>query len=279
LDTCLNIIRTSIFMGTMTDVKNQVARAQSMHQQQLQSSPVKMAQTNAALGLYNLKVGNFAKAAQNFLQTTKDIDGRYSEILSAREVGTYGAICALMMYSRNALKDDVLNNNNFKNFLELVPVWRRIITDFQTSKYKTCFENLDKIKNDMLLDCYLAPHFPKMYASIRDKALAQYFKPFVSVKLESMAKAFNMDIPTLERHLAPLIAENKISARIDSHSKVLHARHADQRSLTFEQALAVGNRYVRDCKSLLLRMSLAENDFVLKPDRIRRKDDLDGKGQ
>jgi len=262
----------------MSDVKNQVARAQSIHAAQLKDNPIKIAQLNAAMGLYNLKIGNTHAAARSFLSVTIDIDGKYPEVISARDIAIYGSICALVTYSRTQLKDEVLQNSTFKSFLELVPKLRNIILDFQTSKYTSCFAALEKLKPDLLLDIYMAPQVQKLYTQLRDRALVQYFKPFTSVKLGSMATAFNIEIPALEKQLHGLIAENKIQARIDSHSKVLHSRHADQRSETFEQALGVGQRYVRDAKSLLLRMSLVEADFVLRPERKpRRNEDSDEK--
>ena len=57
----------------------------------------------------------------------------------------------------------------------------------------------------------------------------------------------------------------QIPARIDSHNKVLHARHADQRTATFQKALAMGDEYVRDSMALLLRINLMRHDFVVKP--------------
>lgn len=122
-----------------------------------------------------------------------------------------------------------------------------------------------------------------------------------------MAAAFKLDVPSLERQLVHLIGEGHIQARIDSANKVrccffsdrvvladccvhrvfvwlsvpapqiLYARHSDQRTATYQQAMNVGTRYVRDVKSLLLRMSLVENNFIVKaPDsRKRRGDDED----
>lgn len=44
----------------------------------------------------------------------------------------------------------------------------------------------------------------------------------------------------LEKELAELIQSDQIQARIDSHNKVLYARHADQRKATFQAALRTG---------------------------------------
>ncbi len=42
--------------------------------------------------------------------------------------------------------------------------------------------------------------------------------------------------------------DGKVQARIDSHRKVLYARHADVRGQTFQQVLAEGDAYLRDTK-------------------------------
>ena len=44
----------------------------------------------------------------------------------------------------------------------------------------------------------------------------------------------------LEKELASLIQKKDIPARIDSHNKVLYARHADQRAATFAATLKAG---------------------------------------
>jgi len=277
LDTCLNIIKTSISIGSMADVKTQANRAQQLHQQQMTKE--KAAMINASMGLYNLKVGNYRGAAESFMRCTVDIGDKYGDVITSRDIAVYGSICALSSYGRSALKEEVLNNQNFKQFLELVPTWRKLIHDYQSSKYAACLSALEKMRNDLLLDYYLAPHISKLIAKLFNQSLQQYFKPFTSVKMDSMAIAFGMDLGALEKQLVQLIADGKIAARIDSNAKVLYARHSDERAATFEQALTLGNKYVRDTKSLLLRMSLVEHDFVVRQPmgRLRRDRDDDGK--
>ena len=96
---------------------------------------------------------------------------------------------------------------------------------------------------------------------IRHKAIIQYTLPFISVDLNTMAAAFMTSVSMLEKELAALITENKIQARIDSHNKILYARHADQRNATFQRVLQTGNEFERDVKSLLLRANLIKHDF------------------
>ena len=87
----------------------------------------------------------------------------------------------------------------------------------------------------------------------------------VTVDMKRMADAFNTPVMELEKELAALIMAGQIAARIDSHNKVLHARHADQRTASFQKALAMGDEYVRDSMALLLRINLMRHEFVVKP--------------
>ena len=54
--------------------------------------------------------------------------------------------------------------------------------------------------------------------------LPQYFSPYVSVDLHRMASAFNTSVSALEDELTHLILDGQISARIDSHAKVVKGR-------------------------------------------------------
>jgi COP9 signalosome complex subunit 1 len=82
--------------------------------------------------------------------------------------------------------------------------------------------------------------------------------------MRRMATVFNVEVGELEKELAALIMAGAIPARIDSQSKVLYARHADQRHATFEKALAMGETYMRNTKALLLRINLLRADFAVK---------------
>lgn len=179
-------------------------------------------------------------------------------------MATYGALCALASFDRAELKAKVIDNTNFRSFLELVPEVREIVHDFYNSRYASCLKTLERLKPDLLLDLHLHDHVATLYTDIRSKALVQYFSPFVTVDMKRMADAFNTPVMDLERELATLIMAGQIPARIDSHNKVLHARHADQRTATFQKALGMGDDYVRDSMALLLRINLMRHDFVVK---------------
>jgi len=275
LQTCIDLIKTSIHLGTMTHVKNQSQRAQSLPE--LKNDHAAKAIIDASNGLFQLKSGQYRFAAQAFLTTSEHI-AKHNDIISWTDVAVYACITALASYNRRDLKT-VSTSESFKRLVEQAPVWKRVINDFHANQYASCFAQLDALRADLYLDMYMAPHVDKLMSKIRDRALMEYFKPFVSVKIPLMAESFKVPLAELERQLVSLIADGKIQARIDSANKILYARHADERNGTYEKALAVGDKYIRDAKSTLLRMSLIEGDLVVRhPEvekRLKAKRDLD----
>lgn len=79
---------------------------------------------------------------------------------------------------------------------------------------------LAEMKDNLLLDMYLASHVNTLYSMIRNRALVQYFSPYLSADLRTMAKSFNTSVAGLEDELMQLILDGQIQARIDSHNKV-----------------------------------------------------------
>jgi len=268
LDMCLQVTKASIQSGSMSYVNTHAGRIKTLSD----SDPALRSLANAALGLYNLKANQYRNAAEMFLEVSQEIDGKFGELITARDCAIYGSMTALATFTRGEIKSRLLANIEFKKLLEKAPSWRGIVHNFYSSNYSLCFEAINRLKPDLYLDFYLGGHIDRLIIRMRDRAMIQYFRPFVAVKLPMMAAAFRMEVPALERSLAQLIADNSIQARIDSANKILYARHADQRNATYVQALSVGTKYVRDCKALLLRMSLVEHSFVVRPAERRKRE-------
>ena len=51
-----------------------------------------------------------------------------------------------------------------------------MILSFHDSKYGKCLKLLDDIKDNLLLDLYLAGHVNQLYSMIRNRSLVQYFR-------------------------------------------------------------------------------------------------------
>ncbi|KAK4415958.1 COP9 signalosome complex subunit [Sesamum alatum] len=261
---CLKAILVSIEMGHFLHVSSYVSMA---GQTQDGLDPVTISKLHCAAGLANLIGKKYKLAAREFLETAPLLGNKYTEVIAAQDIATYGGLCALATFDRAELKSRVIDNMNFKNFLELVPEIRELISDFYTSHYASCLEYLGNLKGNLLLDIHLHNHLETLYKQIRNKALIHYTHPFVSVDLHMMANAFKTSVTGLEKELEALITNNQIQARIDSHNKILYARHADQRNSTFQRILQTDSEFDREVRAMVLRANLIKHEYDLKASR------------
>ena len=115
----------------------------------------------------------------------------------------YAGLCALASFDRAELSRNIINQQNFKQFLELDPQLRDIIQYFYESRYGQCLALLDSIQDNLLLDIYLAPHVSTLYGQIRNRAWIQYFSPYISADMNRMASAFNTTVQQVIRQMEP----------------------------------------------------------------------------
>ena len=66
------------------------------------------------------------------------------------------------------------------------------------------------MKDNLMLDMYLAPHINTLFSMIRNRGLIQYFSPYSSADLHRMANSFNTTVTDLENELMKLILDGSI---------------------------------------------------------------------
>jgi len=235
------------------------------------------------MDLLTWRIASSSRRPLNFIAVNAEVAGKFSEIMSPQDVAIYGSLCALAEFDRKELKEKVLDNANFKTLLEALPKLGAMLSDFYNSKYASCLAYLDVLKNDLQLDLHLHDHIGSLYERIRSKALVQYFSPYTSVDLKKMAVAFQVNLDDLEKELAKLIMEGEnrnergdrervfINARIDSHNKRLYARQTQERLVTFDRAIAMGEDFQTNTRAMLVRVSLIRNNMLVKPQKFEQE--------
>ncbi|KAI8142778.1 26S proteasome subunit RPN7-domain-containing protein [Fennellomyces sp. T-0311] len=220
LEMCFRVIQVNMDQENYTHVSSYVARAEATPN--AAKKDLVQAKLEACRALVSLhQYEPFIHVANALMNVSFEMNNTFNGVLSANDVAIYGTLCALASYSRQDLRTKVMANSAFRSYLELEPQMREMIDSFYNSKYATCLELLESYRNDFLLDIHLAPHVPKLFKLIREKAMVQYCIPFSTVDLNRMATAFHTDVTTLQNEVAELISQdNRIAARIDSHQKV-----------------------------------------------------------
>ncbi|KAL2870018.1 COP9 signalosome complex subunit 1 [Aspergillus lucknowensis] len=268
------IISVAIERGEWLSVQSNVQRLRSLQTKQEEQSK-NQPKISAALGLSQLHSGSYLDAANSFLATEPSLGDSYNDILSSNDVAVYGGLCALASMDRNELQRRVLDNNSFRNFLELEPHIRRAISFFCNSKFRPCLEILDAYRADYLLDIHLQRHVETLYTRIRTKSIQQYLVPFNRVSLESMSKIFVLgnrtDQPSPDsnsafvQELIELIQNGTLDSRIDLEKHVIVSSQGDKRIEVQEAALESLENYIEEAHIRLLRTNIVRAGLEVRP--------------
>jgi len=70
----------------------------------------------------------------------------YIQVISSEDIGLYGGLCALATLSRSELKTKVIDNPQFRSYLDMCPLMRDVILDFYLSNYDKCIKGLSKLR-------------------------------------------------------------------------------------------------------------------------------------
>ncbi|KAJ3435846.1 cop9 signalosome complex subunit [Anaeramoeba flamelloides] len=263
---CLDAIKTAMEGKSYSHISAYLNTAQK------KSEELEL-ETNGILktinGLLQLTSREFKTAAHQFINAPGKKVFEYPEIFTSMDVGIYGGFLSLATFNRRELKRNILDNEYFKNYLELVPEMRDIIYNYYESKYADFVEGLEKIKPQLLLDQYLSSHVERLYTRIREKAIIQYFSPYLTLDMKKMAKDFGTTLELIEIEVSNLIAEDKLAGKIDQKNKILYGTRINKRSQTFQEVLSFGKDYRRKTRALLLRANLIQNKMTVK--RPRKK--------
>lgn len=184
---------------------------------------------NACTGLAMMNQGQYAEAADTLVSvssvyaTMDPLAGIPFQraVLSPNDIAIYGGLCALATMDRAELKTKVLENQNFRQFLELESHLRRAINMFCSNKFSSCLAVLDTYAADYQLDLYLGPHFITLYRMIRWKSIVKWFSAFSVVTLDEIENSFPaMDDISIESELEGMITSGTLDARIDLVDRV-----------------------------------------------------------
>jgi COP9 signalosome complex subunit 1 len=262
---CLNVIKIGIETSNFNLINQYVQKAEQTPDISSNEDKIAVSKIAVASALFNLEAKKYKNVAKKLLECDISLENGFNDVISLQDITIYTGLTALATFDRRELYN-LLDNSNFKNFLELVPQIRELIQDFYESRYTSALDVLDKLLPELVFDIHLREHVQTLYGKIRSKSLIQYVSPFTSVDMNRMAKVFNTSVTDLEREVALLIQDKQIKARIDSHNKILYARMTDQRNITFQKVIDLGDTYISETENNILRMNIMKHkDFVVKP--------------
>merc|ERR1719411_57730 len=265
LDINLKIMVTSIKSGQFGHVKSEASHA--LASEDIYKDHKFRSKVLCCLALYNLYNGRYEAVVHHLIDCHFSVYNAFPEILSGADIALYGGLCALGSFTPMQLKKRVLDNAEFKRFLELQPKVGALIQGFYDSEYGKVMSGLNGLRNDIIIDLYLFGRVDHLLTAIRGKALVQYFSPYSAMDINKMASSFKVPVIEMEQELAVCIGDSHIKAKIDSHNKIVYASKSNKRNELFQNVLNLGEDFERDMKAVLLRTSLIKNGCIVSQSR------------
>ena len=127
----------------------------------------------------------------------------------------------MAFFDREELKSQLLDNSDFKFYLELEPHIREAAQAFFSARYSVTLGILDRHRADFAVDIFISPYVDFLYKEIRQKALVQTFFPYSTLELSTLSSRFSTPVFDIAAEIAQLIEDGKINARLD------HERHVN----------------------------------------------------
>ena len=144
LDINLKIMITSIKSGQFGHVKSEASHA--LASEDIFKDNKFKSKVLCCLALYNLYNGRYDMAVHNLIDCHFSVYNQFPQILSGADIALYGGLCALASFSRIQLKKRVLDNTEFKRFLELQPKVGALIQGFYDSEYGKVMSGLNGLR-------------------------------------------------------------------------------------------------------------------------------------
>lgn len=220
-------------------------------------------------GISELATKRYKLATRQFLSVSfEHCSIHFQDLISPQTLIQYVCLCSLATFDRSEIHRLILMSSNVKQYLELEPTVRDILTKFYETSYSTCLTLLSQYEPIFALDQYLAPHLQVLYYEIRHRIIITYFSPYKNASMTIMAKQLNTTIEALEDELVHLIRTEKIKARIDSQNKILYVADTDQRWYAYQHALTITKQSEKLTQALLLRSAIVRANLTVKDDSV-----------
>ena len=192
----------------------------------------------AFLGLCFLIKGRYEQAIDAF-QKVNFISGKtmINCAISINDIARYGVICAVTSLSRPALVE-LSKNDNFREYLELEPVYRDLLHMVTQLRYKEATIQFKVLLDDLKLDCYAGPHVDKFVQKLKVLAVTSVFNAFEELQLSTVADLIGEPLDKVLPHVENMILSGVLQARIDARTGTVR-KYLEKSEVDIHEVLAL----------------------------------------
>jgi len=200
-------------------------------------------------GLYSVSHQRwFGKAAELFLETLSTFTSY--ELFDYNTFIFYTVLTSIVSLDRVLLKNKVIDAPEILAVIRQIPYLSDFLNSLYESNYKLFFKSLVEITDRIKKDNYLSRHWRYFSREMRVIAYSQLLKSYRSVQLHSMADAFGVSVPFLDKELSLFISSGRLHCKIDKVGGIVETN-------------LVVNTNRPDAKNALYQATIKQGDVLL----------------
>eukprot|EP00301_Raphidiophrys_heterophryoidea_P021483 c5903_g1_i1.p1 GENE.c5903_g1_i1~~c5903_g1_i1.p1 ORF type:complete len:421 (+),score=99.72 c5903_g1_i1:46-1263(+) len=164
-----------------------------------------------------------------------------TELMTYNKFIFYTVVMSLVSCDRPTLKSKVVHAPEILQVIREMPQLQQLMQSLYECKYRSFFEAIVAVSEDIGRDCYLSKHYAYYLREMRLKAYSQFLESYSSVSLESMAATFGVSADFLDSELSRFICSGTLPSRIDKISGLVESQRPDSRNATYQQIIKDGD--------------------------------------
>eukprot|EP00033_Pygsuia_biforma_P002430 GCRY01002694.1.p1 GENE.GCRY01002694.1~~GCRY01002694.1.p1 ORF type:complete len:434 (+),score=82.47 GCRY01002694.1:207-1508(+) len=260
---CVSVVLAAIACEQYICAENYAMRALSLSKEPAFTKEVDSLM-HCVLAVCQLNRGLYAECFEHLTHLSAENIGE-KNFLAPQDVAVYSVACALISLPQSELKTMLTKNPEFAGFLDLCPSARLVLQSFVRLDFRSCFLHMKKLKVLMFLDPFIGPHAAHLLAAIEDHAYVQFCSAFSTLSLDRMAHVMHTTPEACQQNILRLIGQKRISARVDSYDKTLHAVSDCTNGSTVEAVQTAGEDHLQLAAGVLLFLNLRHHQISASP--------------
>eukprot|EP00835_Amoeboradix_gromovi_P003304 NODE_213_length_14376_cov_0.499054.p4 type:complete len:382 gc:universal NODE_213_length_14376_cov_0.499054:2726-1581(-) len=193
-------------------------------------------QFQAMLGLCMMIKGRYEAAIESFSKVNFNTSNpMIACALSINDISRYGVVCAISSLNRPALIE-LSKNDNFREYLELEPVYRDLLHLVTQLRYKNAMIQFKCMIDELRMDLYTCDHCDRFIGKLKILSITGVFDAFDELKLSTIGELIGESDPT--SHVEQMISSGVLAAKIDARTDTIK-KYTEKPQVDIHEVLAL----------------------------------------
>jgi 26S proteasome regulatory subunit N7 len=162
----------------------------------------------------------------------------------------YTVVCSVVTLDRVTLRDKVVKSPDILSVIRDVPNLHPFLFSLYNCDYAQFFKSLAEVADQLKQDRLFATHAGFIMRESRIVAYTQFLESYKSVTLVSMANAFGVSVPFLDKELARFISAGRLNCKIDKVGGIVETNRPDARNTQYAACIKQGDTLLNRIQKL-----------------------------